>query len=170
MKNLPLPFEKLYKTIIIEKVELLIKRMRWKTHLYENSGLNTPTSLNYIFKSRKCLPQHKDLMQFENNLLELVKRVKFKKVKNEFLDQLHKDITSIKKSKIFLFFADKTWNIYETDKNTYSKLLTDTISKTYKKQSIIYAARSIKKLKLLLITMGFQKDLTVLQNQMHSYL
>ena len=91
MKNLPLPFEKLYKTIIIEKVELLIKRMRWKTHLYENSGLNTPTSLNYIFKSRKCLPQHKDLMQFENNLLELVKRVKFKKVKNEFLDQLHKD-------------------------------------------------------------------------------
>ena len=28
MKNIPLPSEKLYKTILTEKVELLIKRMR----------------------------------------------------------------------------------------------------------------------------------------------
>ena len=132
VKNIPLPSEKLYKTILIEKVELLIKRMRWKAHLYENSGLNTLNPLNYIFKNRKCQPQHKDLMQFENNLLELIKSVRFKKVKNAFLDQLHKDI-SIKKSKNVFIFADKTRNIYETDKNTYSKLLTDNISKTYKK-------------------------------------
>ena len=72
-------------------------------------------------------------MQFENDLLELIKSVKFKKVKQKFLDQLHKDITSIKKSKNVFIFADKTRNIYETDKNTYSKLLTDNISKTYKK-------------------------------------
>ena len=66
-------------------------------------------------------------------MLELIKSVKVKKVKNAFLDQLHKDITSIKKSKNVFIFADKTRNIYETDKNTYSKLLTDSISKTYKK-------------------------------------
>ena len=76
----------------------MIKRMRWKAHLYQNSGLNTSNSLNYIFKSKKCPPQHKDLMQFENGFLELIKSVKFKKVKNIFLDQLHKDISSIKKS------------------------------------------------------------------------
>ena len=69
-------------------------------------------------------------MQFENDLLELIKSLKFKKVKNKFLDQLHKDITSIKKSKNVFIFADKTRNIYETDKNTHSKLLTDSISKT----------------------------------------
>ena len=132
-KNIPLPSEKLYKTILIEKVELLIKRMRWKAHLYENSGLNKSNPLSYIFKSRKYPPQHKDLMQFENDLLELIKSLKFKKVKNKFLDQLHKDITSIKKSKNVFIFAEKTWNIYEADKNTYNKLLTDNISKTYKK-------------------------------------
>ena len=49
MKNIPLPFKKLYKIILIEKVELLIKRMRWKVHLYENSGLTTLNPLNYIF-------------------------------------------------------------------------------------------------------------------------
>ena len=104
---------------------------RWKARLYENSGLNASSPLNYIFKSRKCPPQHKDLMEFENDLLELIKSVKFKKVKNKFLDQLHKDISSFKKSKNVLIFADKTRNIYETDKNNYSKLLRDNISKTY---------------------------------------
>ena len=88
---------------------------------------------NYIFKSRKPPPQHKDLIQFANVLLETLKSVKVKKVKNKFLDQLHKDITSNKKSKNVFIFADKTRNIYETDKNTYSKLLTHNISKTYKK-------------------------------------
>ena len=81
--------------------------MRWKAHLYENSGLNTSNPLNYIFKSRKCPPQHNDLIQFENDLLELIKRVKFKKVKNKFLDQLHKDILSIKNLKKFSFLQTK---------------------------------------------------------------
>ena len=72
-------------------------------------------------------------MQFENDLLELIKSVKFEKVKNKFLEQLHKDITSIKKSKKVFIFIDKTRNIYEADKNTSSKLLTDNISETYKK-------------------------------------
>ena len=168
MKNIPLPSEKLYKTILIEKVELLIKRMKWKAHLCENSGFNTSNPLNYIFKSRKCPPQHKDLIQFENDLLELIKSVK---LKNQFLDQLHKDISSIKKSKNVFIFADKTRNIYEADKNTYKKLLTDNISKTYeKKRSIIYITRSIKKLKLLQVTMEFQKELIALQNQVHWFL
>ena len=79
MKSMPLTSEKLCKTILTEKVELLIKRMRWKAHLYENSGLNTSGPLNYIFKSRICPPQHKDLMQSENELLELIKSVKFKR-------------------------------------------------------------------------------------------
>ena len=54
-------------------------------------------------------------------------------MKNQFLHQLHKDISSIKKSKNVFIFADKTRNIYETDKNSYKKLLTDNISKAYKK-------------------------------------
>ena len=67
--------------------------------MYENSGLSTSDPLNYILKSRKCPPQHKDLMQIENDLLELIKSVNFTNVKNKFLDQLQKHITSIKTSK-----------------------------------------------------------------------
>ena len=113
-------------------------------------------------------------------MLELIKSVKFKKVKNKFLDQLHKDISTIKKSKIVFIFADKTWNIFEIDKstikkskivlifadktwnvfvldkNTHSKLLTNNISKTCKKRSVIYTTISIKKLNLLQVIMEFQ--------------
>ena len=55
MNNIALPTEKLYKIVLIEKVQLLIQRMRWKAHLYENSGLTRSNPLNYIFKSKKYL-------------------------------------------------------------------------------------------------------------------
>ena len=92
MKNILLPSEKLYKTILTEKIKLLVKRMMQKTHLYEDSGLNTSNPLNYVFKSRKYPLQHKDLMQFEKDSLELIKIVKFKEVKNKLLDELCIDI------------------------------------------------------------------------------
>ena len=95
MKNIPLPSEKLYKTILIEKGELLIKEMRQTTHLYQDSRGKTSNLLNYIFKSRKVTPKHKDLIQFENDLLELIKSVNFKRVKNVFSYQLSQGISSI---------------------------------------------------------------------------
>ena len=76
IKNIPLSSKTLYKTILTEKVELLIKRMRWRAHLHEKSGLNTSNPFNYFFKSRKFPPEHKHLMQFENDLLELIKSIK----------------------------------------------------------------------------------------------
>ena len=39
----------------------------------------------------------------------------------------------MKKSKSVFIFADNTYNIYEGEKNAYSKLLTDNISKTHTK-------------------------------------
>ena len=74
-------------------------------------------------------------MQFEKHLLELIESVKSKKVKKTFLDQLHNDISSIEKRKNAFTLAGKTRNIYETDKNTYSKLITDNISEVLEQLS-----------------------------------
>ena len=101
-------------------------------------------------------------MQFENNLLELIKNVKLKKIKNKFLDQLYKNISYINKSENVFIFVDKTCNIHEIDTNTYSKLLMDNISK---KRRVVYPTRSIKQLKLFRITIEFQKKFIVLENQ-----
>ena len=52
-------------------------------------------------------------------------------MQNKFQDELRKEIMSIKKSKNIYIFACKTINFYETD--SYNKLLTKNISKTYQK-------------------------------------
>ena len=133
MKNIPIPSKKLYREMLIEKVELLIKRMRWKAHLFESSGKGQSNPLHYVFKSRKCPLQHKDLIAFENDLLKLIRSITFRKVRNKFQGNLRKDIMSIKKSKNIYFFADKTNDLYVTDINSDNKLLTENISKTYRK-------------------------------------
>ena len=46
---------------------------------------------------------------------------------------MRKDIISIKKFKNIYIFADKTSDLYETDINSYSNLLAENISKTYRK-------------------------------------
>ena len=81
--------------------------MRWKAQLYENSGLNASDPWNYIFRSRKYLPQHKDLMQFENDFLELVKSVKFKKVKKGSYTNCTKTYHLLRNLKMFPFLQTK---------------------------------------------------------------
>ena len=107
--------------------------MRWKAHLYESNFYEPTNSLNRIFKTRDCPPQHKDLIQFEHDIIELIKSVTFRKLHNKFQNTLRNDINSIKKSKNMFMFADKTRNIYEGDKDTYLKLLNDNITNIYRK-------------------------------------
>ena len=54
MKNIPVPSKKLYLKILIDKVEVLIKRMRWKALFFENMSEST---FKYGFKTCKCPPQ-----------------------------------------------------------------------------------------------------------------
>ena len=77
----------------------------------------------YGFKTRKCPPQYKDLMEFEDDLQKMISNVQFRRVNNDFQDRLKNDIRSIKSSKKIFFFADKTRNIYEMKKITLRKTL-----------------------------------------------
>ena len=103
MKNIPVPSKKLYLKILIDKVELLIKRMRCKALFLENESEST---FIYGFKTRKCPPQHKDLMEFEDDLQNMISNVQFRKVKNDFQNRLKSDIRSIQLSKKVFVFAD----------------------------------------------------------------
>ena len=82
---------------------------------FETSGKGQSNLFYYVFKSRKCPSQHKDLIAFEKDLIKLIKSVTFRKVQNKFKDGLRKDIMSIKKCKNIYIFANKTNNLYKTD-------------------------------------------------------
>ena len=49
----------------------------------------------------------KDLVPFENDLIDMLKVIKFRKVKNQFLTKLKNNIKTGKQSKKTLTFADK---------------------------------------------------------------
>ena len=59
--------------------------------------------------------------------------ITFRKVYNNFHDQVNKEIKSIKKSNNVFIFTDKTRNLYEISNENYNKLLTKNITKTYRK-------------------------------------
>ena len=75
-----------------------------KTTTFDNNPLY------HIIKSRKTPSQHKDLI-FEDDLVKLMHNVTFKRISNNFQDQIKADIESIKSSKNIYIFADKTNNL-----------------------------------------------------------
>ena len=89
MKNLPVPQKKLYLKILIEKVELLTKRMRWKALLFE---IKFESTIKFVFKTRKWPPQHKGLMEFEDDLQEMFSNAQFRRVNNDFKNGIKNDI------------------------------------------------------------------------------
>ena len=77
----------------------------------------------------------KELTPFENELISLVKNIKFKNVKNPFQDQLQQDLKRMKASNKTTTFADKTTNIYHLTREEYEKIINNSITATYKKAS-----------------------------------
>ena len=82
----------------------------------------------YGLKTLNCPPKIKEIVLFKRDLWNLVNKIKFRKVSNSFQNQLKEDIKAIKKSKKIFVFADKTSNIYQSEKDEYNKLTTDTIT------------------------------------------
>ena len=73
-------------------------------------------TFNYGFKTHKCPPQDKDLMEFEDDLQKMISNVQFRRVNNDFQKRLKNDIRSVPSSKKVFIFADKTKNVYEMEK------------------------------------------------------
>ena len=134
-KNIPLPARSEYMKKFIEKTEQFLRRLRWKAYhfLNQNSEAEKET---YGFKSRNSPPQINDLIPFEEGMAKLIQNIKFKDTKCSFQSQLNNDIKNkIKKPNTLLIPADKTTNFYEMNPNSYNKLITENVTKTYKKAS-----------------------------------
>ena len=75
LKNIPTPNERTYKLKLTEKIELLIKNMRWKAIFFTNRNSkpsNNTAKAKFGLKSKQCPPQVKELMAFEDDLIKLV--------------------------------------------------------------------------------------------------
>ena len=86
-------------------------------------------------KSTKCRLQLRELIPFEDDLIDLVKSIRFRKVRNDSQIKLQEDLRKVRSSKITLTFADKTSNIYRLEKEEYRHLLQNAVTTTYKKSN-----------------------------------
>ena len=68
---------------LMEKIETFITRMRWKAINF-NSKTNDNSSKRYGLKTLICPKQMKELVLFENDLIDMLEIIKFRKVKNQF--------------------------------------------------------------------------------------
>ena len=87
----------------------------------------------YGLRSFNIPPPVKELAAFESELIELVKNIKFQKVKNQLQNQLKEDIKKINQSDKTLTFADKSSNMYRLTKEEYVKMRRNAMTSTYKK-------------------------------------
>ena len=140
LKNIPILDEKSYTISLIEKVEHFIKRIRWKAHFFlktettlEDEINNSQGNNNFGFKTKNTPSFNPDLENFENDLLHIIKTIKFQNISNKFQKELKLDIKKVKSNPNILVFADKTSNIYQLTTENYEKILRDNITNSYAK-------------------------------------
>ena len=123
-KDIPLPSANDYKRKLIEKTELIRKRMRWKAFFNLNPSVHGSDKETFGFSSRKSPPQVLAILNFENRLLHMIETIKFRNVQYTFQQKLSSGISSnIMKSNTVLVPAHKTSTFYEMDPASYNDLL-----------------------------------------------
>ena len=63
----------------------------------------------------------------------MIRSIEFRHTRNAYQKQLSKDIKQMKESNSVYVSADKTTNMYMLSVESYNKILTENIMKTYKK-------------------------------------
>ena len=137
-KNIPVPSRTSYKLQLIDKMESVIKRMRWKAHFFLNNEERNKEEMkreNFGFKSEHQICQLRQLDNLEKDWFNEVASLKFRKLNDSFQEKMKSDISDIKSSSNVSIFADKTSNIYKAAPLEYNKLLKDNITKSYKKST-----------------------------------
>ena len=111
--------------------------MHWRAIFFINNNKKATEDykegFSYRLKSGRSPPQLKDLIQFEDDLVTIVKELKFRKVKNNFRTKLRGDMKQVQTSKKTLTPADKTPNMYRFHKKDYQNFFRNVITTSYKK-------------------------------------
>ena len=109
--------------------------MRWKAFWFDGRDDENDQDMeeNYGFKTHDIPPPHPLLKDFKEDLFKLVKNIKFRKVKNQFLSELGKFKKEVKHYKDVIVKAEKTRNMYTMNKENYTKLLGESSTKDYRK-------------------------------------
>ena len=131
LKNIPLPKKDTYLKKLIQQVENVLQRIRWKTWFFLNPPDKPPPD-RHGFKTPHNAPISRELVNFEADVTHLIANIEFRQPSNsKFQNKLKKDVRKINKSQNLFVKADKTSNVYEVSKDDYNKYLRDNVTAHY---------------------------------------
>ena len=95
---------------MIHKLEIYIKRIRWKTFFFQkkNDFTNEITA-----NCGKTQPKYDQLNHFESHLYEMVQNIDLMNVTSNFQARLSDVVRNIKKNPKLLIPADRTNNLHK---------------------------------------------------------
>ena len=132
-KCIPIPTRKEYISQLVEKIEGLLRRVRWKMWHFLNPG-QTESKETYGFPTTRQPAQILELREFEEEMTALVTRIKFKSSGvDEFQSLLTRDVRRIEECEKMILKADKTNNYYLSTVENYRKALQDNVKAEYRK-------------------------------------
>jgi len=136
LKNIPIPKRDLYMKALIDKTHKFLKRMRWRAYFFDNPAQSNQRRETFGFNSEKSPPSVKDTLPFESDMYQLIGNIEFKQhYNNKLQTKINTDMRKIRESDSLFVSADKTTNLYKLPPVQYNKLLSSSITSTYKKQS-----------------------------------
>ena len=103
--------------------------MRWKALAFL-SKLKSNSKDNYGFKTVKYRSSVKELVNFENDKMDMIKNLEFKKVNIEFQSKLRSNIRQIHESNKLSVSADKSRNICKVSRASYFRIMHENVTKT----------------------------------------
>ena len=131
MKNIPTHSKPsdLYK--LIDKVEKVLKRMRWKVLFFDRDQANSNTNVNsnvqhqhintFNLKTTKCPPQIQDMKEFEKDIKTVIESIKFGSSQNKSQKKLKEDLKLIQSTKKLICLYHK--GVTEKQENLQKILL-----------------------------------------------
>ena len=96
IKNIPILSERGYLLQLMEKIDIFITRMRWKAICCNNKANYNSSGRFKDIKMSEASERTSSIVLFENDLIDMLKVIKFRKVKNRFLTKLKSDIKTVK--------------------------------------------------------------------------
>ena len=169
MKNIPIPPKQHYLKSMMEKVESFITRLRWKAYFFDKKE-RPVSNTNFDFKSNFTTPHYELLLPFESDLYDMIRSIKFKPVRSDFQKKLADDINNIKSFENLVIFVDKITNVYEMTSKQNKTILTNNVTKIYRKAERGTQLNMDREAKTISKTLQLEKEWSVMLKDLPSSL
>ena len=100
-------------------------------NVYQRKKNKEENTENCELKSLYYPKQLREFLTFKNDLIALLKNIKFRKNNNLFQTKLNKYIKSVRNSNETVTFADKTANLYRLTKEEHDKPLQNIVTSKF---------------------------------------